>query len=106
MGAHPTLAAAAIGSYALAGHNGMTYNQSGAIKLLLSHLNGSGHCQRVSAVNFNHIPAPGAIFAGSVFAGDLVDLRGELHIIAVIEHDEVLRPRYPAIRPAPWDISS
>ena len=43
----------------------------------------------VVAVDFNHIPMPCAVFGCVVFGVYGVDHSGELHLVAVVEHDEV-----------------
>ncbi len=43
----------------------------------------------IVAVYFNHVPVPGAVLGGHILVIDSVDIGGELHAVAVVEHNEV-----------------
>ncbi len=43
----------------------------------------------IGSVDFQHVPVPCLVFPGDILAVHGVDHRGELYLIAVVEHDEV-----------------
>ena len=46
---------------------------------------------RVVSVNSDSLPSPGFVFQGSVFGGDILGFSGELYVVGVIEHDEIIQ---------------
>lgn len=47
--------------------------------------------ERVRTVYFYHVPVPGAVFCGCVLVGNFIHHCGELHLVGVIEHYEVVQ---------------
>ncbi len=79
----------AVGGDTAASHNGVPYNERGALCLCLCHLNGIGNCKRVAAVDFDHVPVPSFVLHCGVLVAHFVAVGRKLHFIAVVEHYEI-----------------
>ena len=44
------------------------------------------------AVDGDDFPVPGFVFLGHIFAGDCGTLGGELDVVGIVEHDQVVQP--------------
>ena len=47
------------------------------------------------AVYGDHFPSPSTIFGSNIFAGHIADERGELHIVGIIEHGQIVQSEVP-----------
>ena len=65
--------ACAVRCHGAASHYGVADDKCGTFLLLSSHFQRSRNGLRVSAVNVEHIPSPGAVFAAYVFAVNLIN---------------------------------
>ena len=72
-----------------AAHHGVADDERRTLLLVVGHSQSIGHSHRIGAVDIKHIPAPGAIFHSHILAVNGVDVGGELHLVAVVEHDQV-----------------
>ena len=60
----------------------------------------------IVTIDFNDFPAPSFVFLAGIFDGHILCLGRKLNVVGIIEHDEIIQPNAPAIRPEPWEISS
>ena len=89
MGAAFSLEILTRGGHCAASHHGVAYDEHRFVFLGLGFLESVGYGGRVGAVYFNHVPVPGAVFCCVVLGVNGVNVGGELHLVAVIEHYEV-----------------
>ena len=86
-----SLVTATIGAACTETHDGLTDDECGALLLGL----GLGECCAylfgVVTVDGDDFPVPSLVFLGYVFACYLVAVGRELHVVAVVEHDEVVQ---------------
>ena len=81
----------AVSSHATLAHNGLADDERGALLLGVRRVDCCADCSRVSAVDHHHLPVPCAVLCGSILKRHLVAVGRELHVVAVVEHDEVVQ---------------
>ena len=89
MGRALVLEALAVGGHGALAHYGVADYYGRFLCLFPRLRQGVGDGGGVVAVDFNHVPVPCAVLGGIVLGIDGVDHRRELHLVAVVEHDQV-----------------
>ena len=83
--------AAAVGLACAFGHDGVADDEGGAVLFPV----GSGECLTdgiwVVAVDIHDVPSPCPVFHGRVFIHDGSAFGGELYVVGIVEHDEVVQ---------------
>ena len=69
----------------------MAYDQRRTLLLGLGVLQGNTDSIRIVAVNLLHVPPPRFVFGCHILGGYLATHRGELHLIAIVEHDKIIQ---------------
>ena len=91
VGGAVALVAAAVGLAGTLAHDAVADDEARTLLLSLCLLDGLANLVNVVAVDLLHIPAPCLIFLGGVLAGHHLGLCGELDVVGVVEHDEVVQ---------------
>ena len=76
-------------------HDGLADDQSGLADGSLSLLERCADLVGTATIDLDDVPAPSLVLSSYIFAVDLFDGRGELDIIGIIVHDEVVQPQMP-----------
>ena len=85
------LVTAVIGSAGTLAHHRMADDQRGAFALCFGLFQGLTNGVGVVTVNLYHTPAPSFVLTGSVLGRYLLGLGGELNIVRVEEHDQIVQ---------------
>ena len=71
-------------------HDTMADDQAWTIGFLLSILDGFANLVNVVTIDLLYVPSPCFVFLGGILIGHHFCLGGELDIVGIIEHDEVV----------------
>ena len=85
-----SLVAAAIGAACTETHDGLTDDECGALLLGFRFGEGCAYLVGVVTVDGDDLPVPSLVLLGYVLACHLVAVGRELHVVRVVEHDEVV----------------
>ena len=80
-----------VGLHDAAGHHRVPDDERRTFTLLDCDLESGGHGLGIAAVDVKHVPVPSAVFGRDILRVDGIDLGRELHVVGVIEHDEVVQ---------------
>ena len=81
---------AVVGSAGTLAHHCMADDQRGAFALCFGLFQGLTNGVGVVAVNLYHTPAPSLVLTGGVLSRYLLGLGGELNIVGIIEHNQII----------------
>ena len=84
--------AAAVGLAGTLTHDGLADDEGGLALHLADLIEGAAYLVGVVTVDDYNFPAPGFVFLGDIFAGYGACGSGELYVVGVVEHDEVVEP--------------
>ena len=90
MGGAVALIRRVVGLAGSLAHHTVTDDERRALFLCLSLLDGLTNLVDVVAVNLLHKPSPCLVFLGGVLRGHHLGLCGELDVVGIVEHDEVV----------------
>ena len=88
---HTVLIAGAVGLDSATAHDGLTDDEGRPLALgngTVERLANLGH---VITIDFYDIPVPGAVFGCCVLIHNILGLRGELDVVGIIEHNQVVK---------------
>ena len=72
-------------------HDGFSHDEGWPVLLRESGIEGSPEGLEVTSIHFNHVPAPGLVLGGGIFGGDFGGGGGELDVVGIVEHHEVVQ---------------
>ena len=90
------LEATPFGIHSAATHDGLADDQRGALRLGVGLTEGVADLFDGLPIDGDHAPVPSAVFGGDILGVHLVDLGGELDVVRVVIHDEVVQPEVPS----------
>ena len=93
VGAAFALEVLTFGGDAAAAHDGAADDDGGALGLGDGLVQGVGQGDGIGTVTLDDVPVPGAVFHGCILVAHGVTVGGQLHCVAVIEHDQVVEPQ-------------
>ena len=93
MGVDSSLKRRAVGLDGLACHYRLAYDERRTLLLPVGRGERAGDSHWVGGIYLNHIPAPCTVFGSRILVSDLVNLSRELHIVAVVEHHEIVKAK-------------
>ncbi len=86
-----TLVTAAVGLARSLSHHAFADDEGRLVLHLLGLVKGVTYLVHFVAVYLYHVPFQGAVFGGGVLVHHHGGLRGELYVVGVVEHDEVVK---------------
>ena len=85
------LVAGAIGLQSALAHHAFADDECRLVLHSLSLLDGTAYLLHIVAVNLYHLPLQCAVLGGSILVHHHIGLGGELYVVGIIEHDEVVQ---------------